>query len=393
MLRLPSRSTISALKGFFFPARRNMDLLKEIGFPVDDIPENFCCAVTFEIMDHPMMLDDNSDHIVENQFLLEFWSKEREKINPFTNEIVKHDPTPCPELKRKINAFVNEQVAFYRRVKDSIDQLKVAFEYDIKPFSNVERSIQFNLEIANIPTTCIDTVLTGNIMTYPVKLDESVTVDLRALLAWWEENPSHRYKNPATLEYITSITMDHDIHQLLILLFDTLKNTRHILSDDLIEEQVSQIRDLIRRAKSAETTTQRLIAAGFSSEQLTHQQRKMLIGHNLSDDFITYPVRIDDQYDMDFNELTQWWALSPANRYCNFYTSERIKSIEYNQTLKMKIEQLIQDPLNLNTLGLRALLRNSNSLSLGIFHRLHSQRVEIAADTPEQSRRLRDQRS
>lgn len=365
------RNLFNRLTDLFSNARKNKNLLNDAGFAAEHIPDEFRCALSKEIMDEPVMIDGNPQHIVNKALLLQIWRDPRlNRINPFTNEPIQYDPTPCDDLRVRINAFVDGQVDYFAKMKKTIEAIKAAFEYDTAPKSNTSLVTDLKLDPSLIPPACCETLLTNKLMTYPVKIDSEYTVDLRSLLSWWNENPALFYKNPFTYEFIKSIETDVITLEIINIFLSQYESLEVRLSDEAIEMKMKAIRENINRSGTKKTTKQCLIEAEINLTSISSRDMQFLMGQNLSDELMTHPVTIDDEHTIDFETLLKWWSESTDNRYINFYTGQRIKSLEYNETLKEKIDSVVESLICANKKGL-AIITHLNTFQFGIFHRQH----------------------
>lgn len=396
MLSSQQRSIFNRLKDLISP-RRNKHILNEIGCSVDDIPDEYRCALSREIMDEPVMLDDNPQHIVNKSLLLQIWQDTNlNRINPFTGEPILHDPIPCDDLKKTIDTFVDAQVTYFGEMKKAIEALKDEFEYDTAPKSNLTIVAELKISPSLFPPACLETLLTDKLMTYPVKIDDDYTVDLRSLLSWWDENPASLYKNPHTCQFIKTIQVDATILNIINIFLTQYESSEKRLSDEAIETELKTIRERINRSDSKKTTRQCLLEGEVNLTNISSRDTQFLLGQNLSHDFITHPVTIDGTHHVDFATLMSWWSEAPANRYLNFYTGQRIKSIEYDDYLKEKIDSVVYGLIHpIKNHGLAMLLRPT-PLQFGIFHRQGRTELgaaEFAAVTLAQMRRFGNQSS
>lgn len=99
----------------------NAQRLSDIDFPDEEIPVEFIDYIfEHEIMDDPVKLDNQ--HIMDFENLKKWWAKsERDAINPVTN-IPYTSLTEMPELKQKIEDFVNNQEVRSEKFKKEFEE-------------------------------------------------------------------------------------------------------------------------------------------------------------------------------------------------------------------------------------------------------------------------------
>ncbi len=360
------------------------DRLLAIGYPMDEIPDEFCDSINQEIMENPMKLDDDRDHdhYVDQAWLLEYWrvynerrtqDKQRKsesvladfiKINPFTNNPIRLEPVVDHALKQRIEEFVASQerlaIDAARRIERfvtaqeqlaantarQIEEIKCLVHYHTSPYSNLDRLRAIKISMEHIPTQYID--VTGNIMTYPVVLDgnPSHVIDLRALLSWWHQWPENKNKNPFTENLLEKAELDTRLlHEIETLVAQHEKAAYQPSEENDITVQVTLIELLIReQGGHAQSCHERLAARQFRYERMPEWIKEEFIAQNFVAEIMTHPVKLDNHHVVDFNELLAWWKADPDNMHKNFYTGQKLKSIEYMRPLKNRIERFVMNP-------------------------------------------------
>jgi len=72
----------------------------------DEVPTEFLCPITYEIMENPVSL---SDGFIYDEMAIKEWLLTRKQTSPMTNlELTDCRMTPCPELKDKIQLYLNK---------------------------------------------------------------------------------------------------------------------------------------------------------------------------------------------------------------------------------------------------------------------------------------------
>lgn len=326
--------------------------LEAIGYPLLDVPDEFCCVGSHELMNVPIKLDHDKDHdhYVDQTWLHKYWSKDNgknDRINPFTNLPVRLEPVIDRVCEQKIEAFVTAQEQLVARTAAQIERIKIQTNYDTDPHSNFDALRTIHFPLKQIPARFIDKNVSGNIMTYPVTLDnnDEHVVDLRALLSWWNEHTENKNKNPFTGKLLENaelnMTLFNDIKNFVAC---SEKEAYKPSADEDIDVQVALIKLHIMEYKQTKSNHQRLLDAQFKYEKMTVGMRNAFIAQNFIAEIITHPVKLDDKYIVDFEVLLDWWNQQPENLHKNFYTGQKIKSVEYMASLKHRIDAFASNP-------------------------------------------------
>lgn len=93
-----------------YPQKTNEDVLAEINFPETNVPQKYCCAISYAIMTDPVY-DIKTPQIFFERINILRWLK-NSRTNPYTClPLTKQDLKPAQLLQYDIESFVSEQLA------------------------------------------------------------------------------------------------------------------------------------------------------------------------------------------------------------------------------------------------------------------------------------------
>lgn len=199
------------------------DILNKINYH-DVIPEEFCCKISFAIMTTPMIIcsfENNieTDQIIDESILIKFWEDKETKLDPFTNETIRHQPKLNTNLQKRILAFVAEKVNEACQDPENkipLDVQLAVVEHTIAIYPSTvschQRLLDSTFSIAEMTiedrNRYVALNLLEEIMTHPVVLDHEHIVDYEILKQWWKSHPDKKYQNFYTGERIKTIRYD-----------------------------------------------------------------------------------------------------------------------------------------------------------------------------------------
>lgn len=308
------------------PTLTNQELLDNIGFPSSEIPTNYLCKLSDEIMTDPEILDplssEQHDHIVDQASLHKWWKfkPERDAINPFTNKKIKKMRLD-KHLKKEIEEFVSQ----YSAINETINRISKQIEDIAAPYTNAARFKNINFR-EDIPNNYIDS-FSKEIMTYPIKLDNKYLIDYHSLIKWWTDHPNEKFKNPYTGKLINSF--ERDIH-----LEKTISDFVAQKENESLEKQLSEVTKIVSKNDIA------LDYADFVKKNHldVNSLPNKFFDKGFKNQIITHPVKIDNEYIVDYKALIQFWQEWPELKFINPFTQEKIKTINYDSKLKNELD-------------------------------------------------------
>lgn len=206
-------SAFEGLKTFFDQQRleknsnevfsMNQQRLIKIDFPLENIPEEFLCKITHEIMIKPINLDNHPDHVVDEENLYLWWKNyKRHNINPFTMSPLRKPIELNAALQNEIEIFIlTRELEAIRNHIDSIAE----------PYTFAACLLMMGTLDEDIPKRFIDSLLSKSIMNFPVKMDDEQYLDFFTLQRWWQENPHMNLCNPYTFVRLKKIEFDQEL--------------------------------------------------------------------------------------------------------------------------------------------------------------------------------------
>ena len=119
--------------------------------PRDEIPRNFRCPITFEIMEDPVEMED---HYIYERDAITHWMAEHSNRSPMTNQVMSTNMIPNINLKNSISQYLQNKngmiKVFLKDVDDRIvivsineNQTLRHFKEEVKRLNGINEDEQF----------------------------------------------------------------------------------------------------------------------------------------------------------------------------------------------------------------------------------------------------------